>query len=139
MECGRAARAERERADREPSTHIKRMHTDSDGAYGRPRITAELDAAGRAVNHKRVARLMRRLGVAEPHLRERIRTTVPEPAATPMPGRLFDRRALRCIREVRSRGAVGTSADNAAAEAFNATLKRETPQGVGRRPGALAT
>ena len=30
---------------------------------------------------------------------------------------------------VRSRGAVGTSADNAAAEAFNASLKRETLQG----------
>lgn len=30
---------------------------------------------------------------------------------------------------VRSRGAVGTSADNAAAETFNASLKRETLQG----------
>lgn len=30
---------------------------------------------------------------------------------------------------VRSRGAVGTSADNAAAESFNASLKRETLQG----------
>ena len=38
----------------------------------------------------------------------------------------------------RSRGAVGTSADNAAAEAFNATLKRETLQGAKRRPGARA-
>ncbi len=32
---------------------------------------------------------------------------------------------------VRSRGAVGSSADNAAAEAFNATLKRETLVGRG--------
>jgi transposase InsO family protein len=31
-----------------------------------------------------------------------------------------------------SMGAVGTSADNAAAEAFNATLKRETLQGAKR-------
>jgi transposase InsO family protein len=30
---------------------------------------------------------------------------------------------------IRSRGAVGTSADNAAAESLNATLKRETLQG----------
>jgi transposase InsO family protein len=30
---------------------------------------------------------------------------------------------------VRSRGAVGTNADNAAAESFNASLKRETLQG----------
>lgn len=35
---------------------------------------------------------------------------------------------------IRSRGAVGTSADNATAEAFNATLKRETLQGARRWP-----
>jgi transposase InsO family protein len=35
---------------------------------------------------------------------------------------------------IRSHGAVGTSADNAAAEAFNATLKRETLQGAKRWP-----
>ncbi|MCD7436645.1 DDE-type integrase/transposase/recombinase [Streptomyces lincolnensis] len=29
---------------------------------------------------------------------------------------------------IRSRGAVGTSADNAAAESFNATLKRDPPR-----------
>ncbi|SEG91386.1 Integrase core domain-containing protein, partial [Thermomonospora echinospora] len=34
----------------------------------------------------------------------------------------------------RSRAAVGTSADNAAAEAFNATLKRETLQGAHHWP-----
>jgi transposase InsO family protein len=37
---------------------------------------------------------------------------------------------------IRSRGAVGTSADNAAAESFNATLKRETLQGKKRWSGA---
>lgn len=36
----------------------------------------------------------------------------------------------------RSRGAVGTSADNAAAESFNSTLKRETLQGKKHWPGA---
>lgn len=39
---------------------------------------------------------------------------------------------------IRSRGAVGTSADNAAAESFNASLKRETLQGAKRWPGARA-
>jgi transposase InsO family protein len=34
--------------------------------------------------------------------------------------------------------AVGTSADNAAAEAFNASMKRETLQGAKRWPGARA-
>ncbi len=33
---------------------------------------------------------------------------------------------------VQSMGAVGTSADNSAAEAFNGTLKRETLQGTAR-------
>jgi transposase InsO family protein len=37
---------------------------------------------------------------------------------------------------VRSRGAVGTSADNAAAESLNAFLKRETLQGKKRWAGA---
>ncbi|ODA70575.1 hypothetical protein APS67_005309 [Streptomyces sp. AVP053U2] len=36
----------------------------------------------------------------------------------------------------RSRAAVGTSADNAAAESFNATLKRETLQGKRHWSGA---
>jgi transposase InsO family protein len=36
----------------------------------------------------------------------------------------------------RSRGAVGTSADNAAAESLNATMKRETLQGRKRWNGA---
>jgi transposase InsO family protein len=35
-------------------------------------------------------------------------------------------------------GAVGTSADNALAESFNATLKRETLQGARRFDGARA-
>jgi transposase InsO family protein len=35
-----------------------------------------------------------------------------------------------------SMGAVGTSADNALAEAFNATLKRETLQGAASWPSA---
>lgn len=38
----------------------------------------------------------------------------------------------------RSRGKVGTSADNAAAESFNASLKRETLQGAKRWPDARA-
>ncbi|MBS2966906.1 IS3 family transposase [Actinocrinis puniceicyclus] len=78
-------RAERERADRELGARIVRIHADSEGTYGRPRITAELAAAGRRVNHKRVGRLMRRLGIAGLHLRKKVRTTVPEPSATPVP------------------------------------------------------
>jgi transposase InsO family protein len=39
---------------------------------------------------------------------------------------------------LRSRGATGTSADNAAAESFNASMKRETLQGAKRWPTARA-
>jgi hypothetical protein len=39
------------------------MHAASDGTYGAPRITAELREAGLPVNRKRVARVMRRIGV----------------------------------------------------------------------------
>jgi putative transposase len=38
---------------------IRRIHTDSDGTYGRPRVRRELRAQGCAVNDKRIARLMR--------------------------------------------------------------------------------
>ena len=46
-------------------------------------------------------------------------------------------KVCRRLGVTRSRGAVGTSADNAAAESFNATLKRETLQGKRRWSGAL--
>jgi transposase InsO family protein len=216
------ARAERERDDRELGEWIRQVHAETDGTYGRPRITAALHRAGQVVNHKRVGRLMRLLGITGVHLRRKVRTTIPEPSATPVPdllerdftakapntryvgditylpvgdGRflylatvidLFSRRlagfsiaehmrtdlvtdALRAaaatrggnlggaifhsdngaqyaskqfaelcdsLGVIRSRGKVGTSADNAAAEAFNATLKRETLQGAKRWPSS---
>lgn len=218
------ARVERERADRMLTERIKEIHTESDGTYGSPRITAELRDATCPVNHKRVERLMREHGIVGVHLRKKIRTTVPEPEAAPVPdllqrdftatapntkyvgditylpvgdgqflylatvldlhskrlagwsiadhmrtelvtdalraaaatrggdlaGAVFhtDNGAQYCSKDfakvcrelgvTRSRGAVGTSADNAAAEAFNASLKRETLQGAKRWPGARA-
>ena len=84
------SRLERERADREFGEQIRAIHADSDGTYGRPRIAAALRHAGAPVNHKRGGRLMRRLGIAGVHLREKVRTTIPEPSATPVPD-LLDR------------------------------------------------
>lgn len=215
------ARMARARSDARLARRIREIHRESDGTYGIPRITAELKDAGTDVNHKRVARVMRRIGVQGVHLRKKIRTTVPEPSATPVSDLLrrdftasepntkyvgditylpvgggqflylatvldlnskrlagwsiadhmrtelvtdalqaaaHTRGSLRgavfhsdngaqyaskefanVCRELgvtRSRGAVGTSADNAAAESFNATLKRETLQGKKRWPGA---
>ncbi|MFG2078705.1 IS3 family transposase [Nonomuraea maritima] len=209
------ARAERAAADTALAEEIRQIHAAFDGTYGSPRVTAELRARGHTVNHKRVARVMRRTGVVGIHLRKKVRTTVPEPSHQKVPdlikrdftasapnrryvgditylpvgeGRflylatvldLGSRRlagwsiadhmrtelvvdALRAAAATRgslhgaifhadhgsqytsdefarvcaelgvrqSMGAVGSSADNAAAEAFNATLKRETLQGA---------
>ncbi len=42
-----------------------------------PRVTAELKDAGIDVNHKRVERVMRRIGIEGVHLRKKVRTTRP--------------------------------------------------------------
>ncbi|NKY13795.1 IS3 family transposase [Streptomyces somaliensis DSM 40738] len=61
------------------------MHRESDGTYGAPRITAELRENGERVNHKRIARVMRSIGLAGVRLRRRHRTTAPDPAAAKAP------------------------------------------------------
>lgn len=213
--AGAEARFARQLADAELAEHIHRIHTDSDGTYGSPRVAAELADAGVRVNHKRVERVMRAFGIVGVHLRKKVRTTIPEPSATPVPdllrrdftapepntryvgditylpvgdgqflylatvldlcskrlagwsiaghmrtelvtdalkaaaltrggsldGAIFhsDNGAQYASKDfaqvcadlgvIRSRGAVGTSADNAAAESFNASLKREILQG----------
>lgn len=221
--AGADARAKRARADAALAERIAEIHTESDGTYGAPRVTAELSEAGVHVNHKRVARVMRAWGIVGFHLRKKVRTTIPEPSATPVPdllrrdftaaepntkyvgditylpigngqflylatvldlwskrlvgwsiadhmrtglvidalkaaaaargagglsGAIFhsDNGTQYASKEfaqvcmdlgvIRSRGAVGTSADNAAAESFNATMKRETLQGKKRWSGA---
>ncbi|WKK21351.1 IS3 family transposase [Streptomyces olivoreticuli] len=221
--AGADARAARARADAGLAERITRIHEESDGTYGVPRVTAELKDAGVRVNHKRVERVMRKWGIVGLHLRKKVRTTVSEPSATPVPdllrrdftaqapntkyvgditylpvgggqflylatvldlcskrlagwsiadhmrtelvtdalraaaaargagglrGAVFhsDNGAQYVSKEfaqvcselgvTRSRGAVGTSADNAAAESLNATMKRETLQGRKRWNGA---
>jgi transposase InsO family protein len=217
------ARAARTDADAALAERIRVIHQ-ADSAQGVPRITAELnDGAppGGKVNHKRVARVMRRAQIAGLRLRRRVRTTVPEPAAqlvpdllsrdftAPAPNRryvgditylpiadgtnlylatvidCFSRRlagwaiaehmrtdlitdalsaacgsrgslagaifhsdhgaqySSKAFAQVcaefgvtQSMGAVGTSADNALAESFNATLKRETLRGGHSWPDA---
>lgn len=85
-----ATRAERHEADAVLAARIQRVHAESDGTYGAPRVTAELRDGGLAVNEKRVARVMRKFGIVGTHLRRKVRTTVPEPPAPPMPD-LFGR------------------------------------------------
>jgi hypothetical protein len=62
-------RAARATVDAHLAARIRTIHRDSTGTYGVPRITAELRDAGHAVNHKRVARVMRGIGLAGLRLR----------------------------------------------------------------------
>jgi len=55
--------ATRTRADVELTAHIDAIHRASRGTYGAPRVHAELAVLGIHVGRKRVARLMRALGV----------------------------------------------------------------------------
>ncbi|RPK32318.1 Integrase core domain protein [Streptomyces sp. ADI93-02] len=82
---GTPARMERARSDARLARRIREIHKESDGTYGVLRITAELWNAGIEVNHKRVARVITRIGLQGVHLRKKVRTTVPKPSATPVP------------------------------------------------------
>ena len=62
--------------------HIRQIHQESRGTYGWPRVTAELRLGmGLAVNHKRVARLMREAGIQGVYRRRRRGCTISDPAA----------------------------------------------------------
>ncbi|RPK56051.1 IS2 transposase TnpB [Streptomyces sp. ADI95-17] len=81
-----AARAARQALEARLAARIRRVHQDSDGTYGAPRITAELrDEGGPVVNHKRVARIMRTIGLEGVRLRRRHRTTLADQAAPKAP------------------------------------------------------
>ncbi|MDX2661143.1 IS3 family transposase [Streptomyces stelliscabiei] len=88
--AGAEARAARQRKDRILAEEIREVHSESGGAYGSPRVTAELREKGRRVNEKRVARIMRTFSITGIRLRRRVRTTVPVPATSPVPD-LFQR------------------------------------------------
>jgi hypothetical protein len=81
---GAEARAAREAADQALAERIRAVHAEASGAYGSPRITAELREAGTLVNEKKVARVMRKFAIAGIRLRKKVRTTVPEPSAIPV-------------------------------------------------------
>jgi putative transposase len=76
----------RAHANHELQAQIVQIHQASRGTYGAPRIHAELAAHGTRCGRKRVARLMRLLGIAGCHRRRlRMRTTQRDPAACPAP------------------------------------------------------
>jgi putative transposase len=78
----------RQRADGRLLAEIGRIHRDSGGAYGAPRVHAELQiACGVKVGRKRVARLMRSAGLVGCHRRRRKGLTRRDPRAAPAPDR----------------------------------------------------
>lgn len=79
------ARAARQADDAALAEQIRAVHADFDSTYGAPRITAELRDRGHRVNRKRVARVMRGIGLRGLRLRRRQRTTIPDPAAAKAP------------------------------------------------------
>ncbi|MER6398916.1 IS3 family transposase [Kitasatospora sp. NPDC001603] len=90
--AGARARADRAAAEAALVRAIRDVHQETRGAYGVPRVHAELRARGRVVNRKRIARLMREHGIVGRHLRKRCRTTVQDrsvPTAPDLIGRDF--------------------------------------------------
>lgn len=75
----------RARADVEISQRIRLIHAVSGGTYGAPRVHAELAADGVRVGKKRVARLMRALGLQGATRRRITTTTVRDPDARQAP------------------------------------------------------
>ena len=70
----------REARDGELLAVIGRIHADSGGVYGSPRVHAQLRREGEQVSRKRVERLMRQAGIVGVAPARKLRTTVPNPA-----------------------------------------------------------
>ena len=98
--------SQRAKRDRELTRVIRRLHADSDGVYGAPKMCAELHDEGYPCGRHKVARLMRIAGL------------------NGCPKRRFldelDKHGIQC-----SMSARGNCYDNAVVESFFGLLKRE--------------
>jgi putative transposase len=72
------------------ASEIRAVHADTRGRYGSPRVHAELRARGRRVGRKRVARLMRGMGLSA-RRRRRFRRTTDSSHAFPVAPNLLER------------------------------------------------
>ena len=77
----RSGPCQRERADADLASRVRAVHMESRGRYGAPRIHAELWHQGHRHGRKRVARLMRRAGIAGLAAKRWKKTTIADPAA----------------------------------------------------------
>jgi transposase InsO family protein len=73
--------SQRTAEDAELAAQVKKVHEDSKGRYGSPRVHAQLQAEGRRHSRKRVARLMRQCGLQGRAAKRWKKTTIPDPAA----------------------------------------------------------
>jgi putative transposase len=65
---------------------MRKVHDQLDDSYGSPRMTDELRSRGLCANHKRVERLMAENGIyATDGRRRKVRTTIPDVTAPPLP------------------------------------------------------
>ena len=79
------ARQQRAAADDQLAGEIRAIHGEHHGAYGSPRVAAELRRRGRPVNRKRVERIMRERRIVGVTRRRRRSLTRQDPAAAPAP------------------------------------------------------
>jgi transposase InsO family protein len=85
--AGAPARAARAGADAALAQRIRAIHG-ADNTLGAPRVTAELNdgvPTVERVNHKRVARVMRTVGITGYVKKRRVRTTIPDQAEQKVP------------------------------------------------------
>ena len=73
--------SERAAQDAELAAQVKRVHGESKGRYGSPRVHARLRAQGLRHSRKRVARLMRAQGLQGRAAKWWKKTTIADPAA----------------------------------------------------------
>lgn len=76
-----AAPTRRQLSDAELLEQVKKIHAESDGTYGSPRVHRELRDRGVHVGRRRVARLMQEAGLEGRCKRRWRKTTVPDPEA----------------------------------------------------------
>ncbi|MBC9731276.1 IS3 family transposase [Streptomyces sp. TRM68367] len=123
---------ERRRQDAELTEKIQRIHADSGGTYGSPRVHAVLKREGVHVGRKRVERLMREDGLAGISPR-RTSFTRRDPKATLAPDLV--QRDFTALAPNRlwvtdlTMGSVGDSYDNALAENLWILIKTECVRG----------
>jgi len=91
----------REAANRWLTEQIRRVHRQTKGRYGSPRVTEQLRQEGQRCNHKRVERLMRQHGLRGcSSRRRRVRTTNSEHDQPVAPNLLLGRPAPSKANEV---------------------------------------